>query len=71
MLDLVIRNGLICDGSGAPGYRGDVGVRDGRIVAIGEVSDDARRVVDASGLVIAPGFIARSRRCPRTRSTPG
>ncbi|WP_265268132.1 N-acyl-D-amino-acid deacylase family protein [Sphingomonas lycopersici] len=57
MLDLVIRNGLICDGSGAPAYRGDVGVRDGRIVAVGEVSGEARETVDAGGRVIAPGFI--------------
>lgn len=57
MLDLVIRNGLICDGSGAPAYRGDVGVRDGRIIAVGEVSGEARETVDAGGRVIAPGFI--------------
>lgn len=57
MLDLVIRNGLICDGSGAPAYRGDVGVRDGRIVAVGEVAGEARETVDAGGRVIAPGFI--------------
>lgn len=57
MLDLVIRNGLICDGSGAPAYRGDVGVRDGRIVAVGEVTGEARETVDAGGRVIAPGFI--------------
>lgn len=57
MLDLVIRNGLVCDGSGAPAYRGDVGVRNGRIVAIGELAAAARETVDADGLVIAPGFI--------------
>ncbi|AHE53345.1 amidohydrolase [Sphingomonas sanxanigenens DSM 19645 = NX02] len=57
MLDLVIRNGLICDGSGAPPFRGDVGMRDGKIVAIGEVAGRARESVDATGLVIAPGFI--------------
>jgi N-acyl-D-aspartate/D-glutamate deacylase len=57
MLDLVIRNGLVCDGSGAPAYRGSVGIRDGRIVAMGEVDGLARQIVDAGGLVIAPGFI--------------
>lgn len=57
MLDLVIRNGLICDGSGASAFRGDLGIRDGRIVALGEVTAAARESIDACGLVIAPGFI--------------
>lgn len=57
MFDVVIRDGLICDGSGAPAFRGDVGVRGGKIVAVGEVLGEARRTLDASGRVIAPGFI--------------
>jgi N-acyl-D-aspartate/D-glutamate deacylase len=57
MLDLVIRNGLVCDGSGAPGFRGDVAVRDGRIVAVGEIQAETRETIDAGGRVIAPGFI--------------
>lgn len=57
MLDLVIRNGLICDGSGAPAYRGDIGIRGGRIVAVGEIMGEAGQIVDAHGLVVAPGFI--------------
>lgn len=57
MLDLVIRNGLVCDGSGAPAFRGDVAVRDGRIVAVGEIQAEARETIDAGGRVIAPGFI--------------
>lgn len=57
MLDLVIRNGLVCDGSGAPAFRGDVAVRDGRIVAVGEIQGEARETIDAGGRVIAPGFI--------------
>ena len=55
--DLLIRNGRIVDGSGMPAYRGDVGVKDGRIAEIGKLSGVATRVVDADGAVIAPGFI--------------
>ena len=57
MLDLKISGGTIVDGSGAPGYPGDVGIRDGRIVAIGEVTEAARETVDATGRVVAPGFV--------------
>ena len=56
-LDLVIRNGTIVDGSGAPRYRGDVGVREGRIVEIGHVPSVAERIIDADGLIVAPGFV--------------
>ena len=56
-LDLVIRNGTIVDGSGAPRYRGDVGVRQGCIVEIGRVSSAVDRVIDADGLIVAPGFV--------------
>ena len=59
MFDLLIRGGEILDGSGAPAHLGDVGVRDGRIVAI--ASDlprgAARDVLDADGMSVAPGFI--------------
>lgn len=55
--DLIIRNARICDGSGDPSFHGDVGVRGGRIVAVGEVGGDAAEVVDAGGKVVAPGFI--------------
>ncbi|MCL4215074.1 MAG: D-aminoacylase [Gemmatimonadales bacterium] len=57
---LLIRNGTIVDGTGAPGYVGDVAVAGDRIVAVSRTPLDrtrARRVVDATGLVIAPGFI--------------
>ena len=56
-LDLVIRNGTIVDGSGAPRYQGDVGVRQGRIVEVGRVGSVADRVIDADGLIVAPGFV--------------
>src|SRR5919197_4470284 len=55
--DLVIKNGVVIDGSGLPRYRADVGVRHGRIVAIGRIRDGARQVLDAEGHVVAPGFI--------------
>lgn len=56
--DLVIRNGRIVDGTGSPWYSGDVGIRDGRIAAIGHLGDTpARRTIDAAGKVVAPGFI--------------
>jgi len=55
--DLLIKNGMLIDGSGLPRYRADVAVRHGRIVAVGRLREGAREVVDADGLVVAPGFI--------------
>jgi N-acyl-D-amino-acid deacylase len=55
--DLIIRNGKIVDGSGIPGFHGDVAVSGGCIVEIGQVSGEARRVLDANGLVVSPGII--------------
>ena len=55
--DLIIRNGKIVDGSGIPGFYGDVAVSGGCIVEIGQVSGGARRTLDANGLVVAPGII--------------
>jgi N-acyl-D-amino-acid deacylase len=56
--DLIIANGHIIDGTGSPWYAGDVGIRDGRIAAIGKLGDArANRRIDAAGKVVAPGFI--------------
>ena len=56
--DLVIRNGLIVDGSGMPAYRADVGIESGRITAIaGRIRSPARQTLDAEGHVVAPGFV--------------
>jgi N-acyl-D-amino-acid deacylase len=55
--DLVIRNGVVIDGSGLPRYRADVGVRSGRIATIGRIREGAREVIDAEGRVVAPGFV--------------
>ena len=57
MHDLVIRNGLIVDGSGLPARRGDVAIKDGRIVSVGGHAGEASRELDAGGHVVAPGFI--------------
>jgi len=56
--DLLIRNGRVLDGTGNPWYPADIGVRDGRIVAIGPLAGaQAARVIDAAGKYVAPGFI--------------
>jgi len=56
--DLVITNGHIVDGTGSPWYSGDVGIRDGRVAAIGVLTGEARtRTIDAKGMVVAPGFV--------------
>lgn len=55
--DLVVRGGTIVDGTGRPGARGDVGIRGGKIAALGDVTGRAAQTLDAGGLVVAPGFI--------------
>ncbi|MES2897792.1 MAG: amidohydrolase family protein [Pseudomonadota bacterium] len=57
MYDIVIRNGLVVDGTGEPGFRADVAIRDGKIVEVGTVAGEGRREIDAAGRVVAPGFI--------------
>src|SRR5712692_1873985 len=55
--DLLIQNGRIVDGSGMPAFRGDVGIRNGKIAEIGKLSGPAKRTIDAAGQVVAPGFV--------------
>lgn len=57
MLDCVIKGGTVVDGTGEAARRADVGIRDGRIVEIGTVQDDAAETIDAGGLVVAPGIV--------------
>ena len=55
--DLAVRGGTLVDGTGAPGVRGDLAVRGGRIAAMGDVGGTAARTIDADGAVVAPGFV--------------
>ena len=57
MFDLVIRNGTVIDGTGNPGRVADVAVSEGRIVAVGEVTEPGENEIDAAGLIVAPGFV--------------
>ena len=58
MLDIVIRNGRILDGTGSPWFSGEIGIQEGKIVLLRRrIADAAARVIDAAGLVVAPGFI--------------
>ena len=56
--DIILKNGKIIDGTGNPWFYGDVGIKKNKIISIGNLSKDkAKRTIDASGLIIAPGFI--------------
>jgi N-acyl-D-aspartate/D-glutamate deacylase len=55
--DILIKNGTLIDGTGSPGRRGNLGINAGRITGIGDVDGLAKRVIDADGAVVAPGFI--------------
>lgn len=55
--DLIIRNGTVVDGTGAPRFHADIAVKDGIIAEIGEINGSATRTIDASDLIVAPGFV--------------
>jgi N-acyl-D-amino-acid deacylase len=55
--DILIRGGILLDGTGEPGIAGDLAIEGGRIADIGRIAGPARRVIDAGGLAVAPGFI--------------
>jgi N-acyl-D-aspartate/D-glutamate deacylase len=55
--DLVIKNGVVIDGSGLPRFRADVGVKNGRIASIGRIRESAKEVLDAEGHIVSPGII--------------
>lgn len=57
MFDLVIRNGLVVDGTGSPAYPADIAVQDGRITEIGNITESGTQEIDAKGHAVAPGFI--------------
>lgn len=57
MLDLLIKNGKIVDGTGSEPYFADIGIKDGKIAVIGSDILDAKRIIDATGLTVTPGFI--------------
>ena len=68
-LDVIIRNGTVIDGTGAPRYQADIAIAHGRIIEVGKVRDGADRVIDGSGLIVAPGFI--DPHTPTTRRSAG
>jgi N-acyl-D-amino-acid deacylase len=55
--DLLIKNGTVVDGTGAPRRHADVAVKDGVIAELGKISDGAKKIIDADGLIVAPGFV--------------
>ena len=57
VLDCIISGGLIVDGSGSVGYQGDVGIANDKIAKLGQVNEQAKDRIDATGLVVAPGFV--------------
>jgi len=65
MLELLLRNGEIVDGTGRPRFRADVGIRDGRIVTVGSTDEEARRTLDVDGLVVAPASSTSTRTTTR------
>ena len=57
MFDLIIKNGTVIDGTGAPGFKADVGILNGKVSKIGSIRENADTTIDATGLVVTPGFI--------------
>lgn len=57
MLDIIIKGGFVIDGSGDSRRLADIGIRDDRIIAIGEIDEEAKQTIDATGKIVAPGFI--------------
>ena len=57
MYDLLIKNGVVIDGTGSPGFHADVAVKDGKIVKIGRDLEGAAKTIDVAGLVVTPGFL--------------
>lgn len=57
MLDIVIKNARVIDGTDSPWFRADVGVKDGYIACVGRITEEAKEYVDADGKYLAPGFI--------------
>jgi len=55
--DLVIKNGTIVDGTGAPRFRGDVAVAGDRIAEIGKVTESGKKTIDATDMIVSPGFV--------------
>ena len=57
MFDIIIRGGRVVDGNGMPAFSADVGIKDGKITAVDDLTDISAKIIDATGLLIAPGFI--------------
>ena len=57
MLDLLIKNARVVDGTGAAPYRADVGVQDGKILEVGTIDASAKHTIDANGNLLTPGFV--------------
>jgi len=70
--DLVIKNAQIIDGSGKAGFTGDVGIKDSRIIKLGNVAtNNAKKIIDAKGLTLTPGFIDVHTHYPYTATSSG
>ena len=57
MLDIIIRNGKIVDGTGSPAFMGEIGIRGDRIVEVGRITESAVREIDATDRIVTPGFV--------------